>query len=284
MVRTEVVTLTTIQGMAYKKKLSAGGAGIAIITPSDRAAFTINKRDGKAVPYGKVDSFVFTDEAVREAVELTRNLPFRRLGTITKVYADNHCDESSVEEETEDAKVEIDIMASVEYKEFIAQYTDKKEKFSEKIYSWGFIIFFLGMLNLFMLPTYIYNTAYSLVYVIGMICSLCLLKIHKEIPRRTEEYNIMLGKVKGFRNFLELAEKEQLDNLVEDNPSYFYDISPYAYVLDVSNKWINVMEAFAGFESNSGISEEAYKRLITSQMIMGKRIEEKVKNMKDNSE
>ena len=119
--------------MAYKQKLNAGGAGIAIMTPDDRAAFTINKRDGSTTPYGKVDPAVFTEAVVKEALELTKGLPFRRLGTITKVYADCHCDESSVDNETEDVKIEIDIMASVEYKEFIAQYTDKKGRFSYQL-------------------------------------------------------------------------------------------------------------------------------------------------------
>jgi len=133
MVRTETVQLTSIKGIAYKQKLNAGGSGIAILTPDDRAAFTINKRNGSCVPYGKVDTAIFTDRVVNEAVELTKGLPFRRLGTITKVYADSHCDETSVDEEVDDVKVEIDVMASMEYKEFIAQYTDKNDKFSYQL-------------------------------------------------------------------------------------------------------------------------------------------------------
>jgi len=133
MVRTEVVQLKTIKGLAYKQKLTAGGAGIAILTQNERAAFTINKRDGSTTPYGKVDASVFSDAVVKEAVELTKGLPFRRLGAITKVYADNHCDETSVSEEVEDVKVEIDVMASVEYKEFISAYTDKNNKFSYQL-------------------------------------------------------------------------------------------------------------------------------------------------------
>ena len=49
----------------------------------------------------------------------------------------------------------------------------------------------------------------------------------------------MLGKIKGFKQFLTLAEKPKLEELVEENPSYFYDILPYTYVLGVSKKWIS---------------------------------------------
>ena len=52
----------------------------------------------------------------------------------------------------------------------------------------------------------------------------------------------MLGKVKGFKRFLETAEKEELESLVEKNPEYFYDILPYTYSLDVSEKWVEQFE------------------------------------------
>lgn len=133
MVRTEAVKLTKLRGLAYKQKLTAGGAGIAILTPKERAAFTINKRDGSATPYGKVDETVFTDEVVKEAIELTKGLSFKRLGAIKKVHADSHCDETSVDEETDDLKVEIDVMASIEYRKFIEHYTDKNGKFSYQL-------------------------------------------------------------------------------------------------------------------------------------------------------
>jgi len=133
MVRTETVQLASIKGIAFKQKLKAGGAGITILTPADRAVFTINKRDGSLAPYGMVDTKLFTDAVAQEALDLTRGLPFRRLGSITKVYTDNHCDETPIENETEDTKVEIDILASAEYKEFIAQYNDKNGRFSYQL-------------------------------------------------------------------------------------------------------------------------------------------------------
>ena len=61
--------------------------------------------------------------------------------------------------------------------------------------------------------------------------------------KRTEYGNKMLGKIRGFKNFLETAEKEKLEALVEKNPNYFYDILPYTYVLNVSDKWIKKFES-----------------------------------------
>lgn len=50
---------------------------------------------------------------------------------------------------------------------------------------------------------------------------------------------IISAKVAGFRNYLITAEKEQLEEFVLNNPDYFYDILPYTYALDISDKWIN---------------------------------------------
>ena len=36
---------------------------------------------------------------------------------------------------------------------------------------------------------------------------------------------------------MEVAEKDRLEMLLEENPQYYYDILPYAHVLGVSDKW-----------------------------------------------
>ena len=53
----------------------------------------------------------------------------------------------------------------------------------------------------------------------------------------------MLGRIRGFKNFLETAEKDKLEALVMENPQYFYEILPYTYVLDVSDTWMKKFES-----------------------------------------
>ena len=57
----------------------------------------------------------------------------------------------------------------------------------------------------------------------------------------------MLAKIKGFRNFLETAEKDRIALIVKQDPSYFYDILPYAYALEVSKVWMDDFKTI-GFE------------------------------------
>ena len=65
------------------------------------------------------------------------------------------------------------------------------------------------------------------------------------MPKRTKYGSEMLGKIRGFKNFLETAEKEKLESMVESNPNYFYNILPYTYALGISSKWIKKFESIA---------------------------------------
>lgn len=61
--------------------------------------------------------------------------------------------------------------------------------------------------------------------------------------KRTEQGNRWLGQILGLKTFIQEAEKDQLEMLVNDNPSYFYHILPYAYVLGISDTWSKKFES-----------------------------------------
>ena len=59
---------------------------------------------------------------------------------------------------------------------------------------------------------------------------------------RTSRYTELLGKTLGFRDFIKTAEVDKINELVEQDPEYFYHIIPYAYVFGLTNKWIKKFE------------------------------------------
>ncbi len=79
-------------------------------------------------------------------------------------------------------------------------------------------------------------------YAVGLVCVFVIVILFISMPKRTAYGNEILGKIKGFRTFLETAEKPKLEKLVFQDPEYFYSILPYAYVLGVSEKWIEQFE------------------------------------------
>lgn len=47
----------------------------------------------------------------------------------------------------------------------------------------------------------------------------------------------VVGKVRGFKNFIATAEYDRLKMLSNENPEYFFDILPYAYVMGMDKTW-----------------------------------------------
>lgn len=53
------------------------------------------------------------------------------------------------------------------------------------------------------------------------------------------------GRILGLKNFIQTVELDKLKMMVEENPSYFYNVLPYAYVLGVTDKWSKQFESLA---------------------------------------
>lgn len=95
------------------------------------------------------------------------------------------------------------------------------------------------------LPALQQDSIYLIGYFVGIFCVLGMVVCLTYLPKRTSYGNEILGKIKGFKNFLETAEKDQLEAMVAKNPTYFYNILPYTYVLGVSDKWIKKFEVIS---------------------------------------
>ena len=115
-----------------------------------------------------------------------------------------------------------------------------------KVYGVG-----LGLLTggtpwaLLVLPTLQYDKMYAIMNIVGFVCIMVIGIFVSIMPKRTPFGNEMLGKIRGFRKFLETAEKPKLESLVQENPEYFYNILPYTYALSVSNVWMKQFEEIA---------------------------------------
>lgn len=95
------------------------------------------------------------------------------------------------------------------------------------------------------LPILTQNVMYLIMYILGLICVALLILFAKIMPKRTDYGIEILGKIKGFKRFLETAEKSELENLVSQNPEYFYNVLPYTYALGVSDVWMKQFETIA---------------------------------------
>lgn len=84
------------------------------------------------------------------------------------------------------------------------------------------------------------NYAIAIVAVLGVVVAGSILSF-------TEEQAKYYGRVIGFRNFILNCEKDKMDLLLKDNPEYFYDILPYAYIFGITDEFIERFE-FLGYQ------------------------------------
>lgn len=78
--------------------------------------------------------------------------------------------------------------------------------------------------------------------IIFAVCEILMLFMLMFMDKRTQQGNTWLGQILGLREFILTCEKERLEMLVNETPSAFYDILPYAYVLGVSDVWSKKFE------------------------------------------
>lgn len=75
-----------------------------------------------------------------------------------------------------------------------------------------------------------------LLVMVGLCFITCELsgRLMQDTPYRRS----LKGRLRGFREFIETAERDRLQQLVDRDPSYFYKVLPYAMLFDLSDKWV----------------------------------------------
>lgn len=77
----------------------------------------------------------------------------------------------------------------------------------------------------------------SLVLLYLLFCFSLLLSFF--IKKRNINQGRLMGRLKGFRVFIEKAKKDELEKLIDESPMYFYDILPYAHIFGVTKIWLD---------------------------------------------
>lgn len=133
------------------------------------------------------------------------------------------------------------------YTYYTAKALEEKNKKLPSILLMTLVIIIVLCISFFAFPNVLlaFDSITLTGYLIGLICIIIMTIFYRIIPKRTPYGIEILGKIKGFKEFIETAEKDKLETLVQDNPTYYYDILPYAYVLGVSNTWMKKFESMS---------------------------------------
>ena len=130
MIRTNVVKLNSIKGIAFRQKLLSGGSGIVIMREDSvqPGIASISKTSGDPILTVNTSKKLFPLEAFKEAIKLTAGMPYRKQGKVQlkgELPAEEPVTEEQVEEEV--------VVDSAEYEKIVEKYTDKNGRLSYEL-------------------------------------------------------------------------------------------------------------------------------------------------------
>jgi uncharacterized membrane protein YgcG len=135
------------------------------------------------------------------------------------------------------------IAAIIGFSSFITAY-DKKDSL-KKAQIAGLNL--LGVITVFIFGAGIIFFSYVvlnnlLIGITVVLASLVSLTFTMRMKQRTKKSSKLLGRILGFKEFIRTAELDRIQRLVEENPSYFYNVLPYAYVFGLTDRWAKKFE------------------------------------------
>ena len=192
---------------------------------------TINNYTDKQIEKMKKE---LTDNEFKDKPEMTKN----EKAVYDKLFTKG--DETVLSENTTFYKV-FNIISENVKKSYESKIHDIKSYKNILITSLGFLMCSINWLIAYGLEEDL-NPKFKIIYTLALISNIIIFFLSLIMTRKSQYGEQMKSKINGFKRYIELAEKNQINMLVEQNPNYFYDILPYAYVLGVSKKWIEKFE------------------------------------------
>ena len=162
-----------------------------------------------------------------------------------------------------------------EHKTFYLVFNEIEDKLDSK-YRWlinekiSYVLKYLCMLltnisAILMIASYRYLEDLSIdlynLYYVGFISVFISFFLSIIMTRKSKYGEDITSEVSGFKEFLNLVEKDKLEELVESMPDYFYTILPYTYVLNLSKKWIEKFENIKMPELDTKVDLDIFDRI-----------------------
>lgn len=103
-------------------------------------------------------------------------------------------------------------------------------------------IFFMTVPVAVVTRLFYFELSYNVTYFVGLVSFAVILFIRHYMSKRTKFGTEILGEILGFEEYLVSVTVEELKDELNENPLYYYEILPYAYVLGIADEWIKKFE------------------------------------------
>lgn len=120
-------------------------------------------------------------------------------------------------------------------------------------------IFFLSM-TIFMLILLIFSLAVDINVTFLIVFGACIILfilakgMHKDSTYRKQ----LLSSLLGFKEFIQTAEKDKLEMMLQEDSEYYYHVLPYAQVLHVSDIWMDKFKDLTLEQPDWYVGKETY--------------------------
>ena len=93
-------------------------------------------------------------------------------------------------------------------------------------------------------PLFVYSTISQFIFRVIMPIGVMVLVswFYRHMNRRNEQATVLMGRILGYRKFLQHVEKSRIEILMKDHPDLFFTVFSYTYVLNVSWEWLLYLE------------------------------------------
>lgn len=133
-----------------------------------------------------------------------------------------------------------------------ARRSGKRVKRGAAIFRMVFLVFLFGQMGFvfrFLFQGFdLKNMTFSTLFIyplIAIILYVLVMFVLGKVKRYTPFAQDLLNRTHGFKNFLETAKLDRLHMLFDENPSYFYDMLPYAMIFGITQIWDDYMTMMA---------------------------------------
>lgn len=120
-------------------------------------------------------------------------------------------------------------------------------------------MFFLSM-TIFMLILLTFSLAVDINVTFMIVFGACiaLFIIAKGIHKDSDYRKQQLSSFIGFKEFIQIAEKDKLEMMLQEDPEYYYHVLPYAQVLHVSDIWMDKFKDLTLEQPDWYVGKETY--------------------------
>lgn len=115
-------------------------------------------------------------------------------------------------------------------------------RYTKSSHAWSSALIILGVVFVWWYAMYVpWADIFGISILLGLLCAIDMFLVSKLL--RYNPFNLeQIGKVLGYREKLLVADVQEIETMVSQNPHYYFDVLPYVYVMGIADEFSKKFE------------------------------------------